>query len=98
MLRPLLAAAAVAVAAFPGANAAHAACAGTQQLGEVCVTVDWSALPSVALFGDRIEECVLVNGQCVYTVVVPIPSVTPGSSNDPIDVYCRGQGIRCSIL
>lgn len=84
-MRParLLAAAALAVAAFGTATPANAVvCAGTQSTFIFCVDVNTGGLPSVdPTGGEPIEDCVYLGPPPCKPVSVPRPSVTPGSGN-----------------
>ena len=89
----LLACATLAAAAFGMAAPADAACAGTSKTVIVCTGVNRGGLPTVNPTGGSIEDCVyLGSGQCT-PVVVPIPSVTPGSG-DILEFGCGGDLIE----
>ena len=87
----ILAAAALAAAAFSSGGAAHAAtCAGTAETFVFCVGVNNAGLPTVDPDGSSYDDCVYVGAPPCTPISVPIPTVTPGSG-DILYLGCGGE-------
>jgi hypothetical protein len=88
LVRPLLAGAVVA-ASFADVQAADAACHGSQQFALVCVTTQspYYVDPS----GGTVEDCIVVNSDCLVPYSVDTPAVRPRPGATPVTVTCTGQ-------